>query len=70
MVSFAGSDRELSRQVRVELALIDDGGVHELGLFAQTRVRCWLFLNGRLRGLSYVLAPLARMTNGGGRRQF
>jgi hypothetical protein len=49
-VSFAGSNRELSRQVGVELALIDGGGVHEVGICAQIPVRCWLLLNGRPRG--------------------
>jgi hypothetical protein len=34
-VSFAGSDRELSRQVRVKLTLIGDDCVHEVGLAAQ-----------------------------------
>jgi hypothetical protein len=47
-VSFAGSHRELSRQVGVKLTLIDCDGVHEVGLCAQVSVRCWLFLNGRL----------------------
>jgi hypothetical protein len=47
-VSFAGLHRELSRQVRVKLTLIDYDGVHEVGLCAQVSVRCWLFLNGRL----------------------
>jgi hypothetical protein len=49
-VSFAGSHRELSCQVGVKVALIDYDGVHEVGLCAQICVRCWLFLNGRLRG--------------------
>jgi hypothetical protein len=49
-VSFAGSHRELSRQVDVELALIDYDGVHEVGLRAQIRVRCWLFPNRSLPG--------------------
>jgi hypothetical protein len=49
-VSFAGSHRELARQVGVKLALIDYDGVHEVGLCAQICVRFWFFLNGRLRG--------------------
>jgi hypothetical protein len=49
-VSFAGSHRELSRQVGVKLTLIDYDGVHKVGLCAQICIRCWLFLNGRLRG--------------------
>jgi hypothetical protein len=32
-------------------------------------VRCWLFLNGRLRGGSYVLAPLVHMADGHSRRE-
>jgi hypothetical protein len=69
-VSFAGSYRELSRQVGVKLALIDYDGVHEVGLCAQVCVRCGLFLNGHLRGGSYFLAPLVHMAHGRGRRQF
>jgi hypothetical protein len=37
-VSFAGSDWELSRQVGVELTLIDYNCVHEVGLAAQVRI--------------------------------
>jgi hypothetical protein len=69
-VSFAGSYRELSHQVGVKLALIDYGGVHEVGLCAQVCVRCWLFLSGRLLGGLYVLAPLVHMAHGRIRRQF
>jgi hypothetical protein len=46
--SFAGSHRELSRQVGVELTLIDYDGVNEVGLGAQVCVWCCLFLNWRL----------------------
>jgi hypothetical protein len=49
-VSFAGSHRELSRQVGVKLTLIDYGSVHEVGLCAQICIRCWLFFSWRLRG--------------------
>jgi hypothetical protein len=69
-VYFAGSHRELSRQVRVKLALIDYDGVHEVGICDQVCVRCWLFLNGCLRGGSYVLAPLVHMAHARSRRQF
>jgi hypothetical protein len=69
-VSFAGSHRELSRQVGVKLALIDDNVIHEVGLCAQVCFLCWLFLNWRLRGGSYVLAPLVHMAHGRSRRQF
>jgi hypothetical protein len=62
-VYFAGSHRELSHQVGVKLALIDYDGVHEVGLCAQVCVGCWLFLNGRLRGESYILAPLVHMAH-------
>jgi hypothetical protein len=37
-VSFAGSDRELSRQVGVKVTLIGDDCVHEVGLAAQVRI--------------------------------
>jgi hypothetical protein len=70
LVSFAGSHQDFSRQVRVKLALIDYNGVHKVGLCAQVCVRCWLFLNRRLRGGSYVLAPLVHMDHGHSRRQF
>jgi hypothetical protein len=69
-VSFAGSHRELSRQVGVKLALIDYDGIHEVGLCAQICVRCWLFINWRPRGGSYILAPLVHMAHGRSRRQF
>jgi hypothetical protein len=69
-VSFAGSHRELSRQVGVELTLIDYDGIHEVGLCAQVCIRCLLFLNWRLRGGSYVLSPLINMAHGCSRRQF
>jgi hypothetical protein len=49
-VSFAGSDRELSRQVGVKLTLIGDDCVHEVGLAAQVRIWLLLFLSWRLRG--------------------
>jgi hypothetical protein len=49
-VSLAGSHRELARQVGVKLTLIDYDGVHKVGLCSQICIRCWLFLNGRLRG--------------------
>jgi hypothetical protein len=38
-VAFAGSDRELSRQVGVELTLIDYDCVHKVGLGAQVCIR-------------------------------
>jgi hypothetical protein len=63
-MSFAGSHRELSRQVGVKLALIDYNGTHEVGFCAQVCVWCWLFLNGRLRGRLYILASLAHMAQG------
>jgi hypothetical protein len=44
-VSFAVSYRELSRQVGVELTLIDYDCVHEVGLGAQVCIRWLLFLN-------------------------
>jgi hypothetical protein len=69
-VSFYGPHRELSRQVGVKLTLIDYNGVHEVGLCAQVSVRCWLFLNGRFRGGSYVLASLIHMAHGRSRCQF
>jgi hypothetical protein len=37
-VSFAGSNRELSRQVGVKLTLIGDDCVNEVGLVAQVRI--------------------------------
>jgi hypothetical protein len=49
-VSLAGSDRELSLQVVVELTLIDDYCVHELGIAAQVCIRLFLFLSWRFRG--------------------
>jgi hypothetical protein len=49
-VSFAGSHWEFSRQVGVELTLIDYNCVHEVGLCAQVFVRWLLLLNWRLRG--------------------
>jgi hypothetical protein len=67
-VSFDGLHRELSRQVGVELPLIDYDCVHEVGLGDQVCICCWLFLNWRLRGWSYVLAPLVHMAHGSGRR--
>jgi hypothetical protein len=57
-----------ARQVGVKLALIDYDSIHEVGFCAQFCVRCWLFLNGRLRGGSYVLAPLVHMAHGRSRR--
>jgi hypothetical protein len=52
------------------VTLIDYDCVHEVGLCAQVCVHRWLFLNRRFRGGSYVLAPLAHMVHGSGRRQF
>jgi hypothetical protein len=49
-VSFAGSHRELSGQVGIELTLIDYDCVHEVGLCAQVCIWWLLFLNWRLRG--------------------
>jgi hypothetical protein len=49
-VSFAGSNRELSRQVGVELTLIDYDRVYEVGLGAQIRIRWLVFVVWRLRG--------------------
>jgi hypothetical protein len=49
-VSCAGSYQELSRQVGVKLALVNYDVINKVGLCAQICVRCWLFLNGRLRG--------------------
>jgi hypothetical protein len=69
-VSFDGSHRELSRQVSAKLTLIDYDCIHEVGLCAQVSIRCWLFLNRRLRGGSYVLVPLVHMAHGRSRRQF
>jgi hypothetical protein len=58
-VSLAGSNRELSCQVCVELTLIDYDCIHEVGLGAQVFDR-W----------SYVLAPLVHVAHGSSRRQF
>jgi hypothetical protein len=49
-VSLAGSDRELSCQVGVELTLIHNDCTHEVGLGAQVFVRWLLFLSWCLRG--------------------
>jgi hypothetical protein len=46
-VSFAGSDQELSRQVRVKLSLVDQDGIHEAGFCAQVCVGRWCFRNRR-----------------------
>jgi hypothetical protein len=64
-VSFAGYHRELSRQVGVELILIDDDGIHEVGLCAQVCIGCLLFLNGRLRCGSYVCLFILTMAVAG-----
>jgi hypothetical protein len=50
IVSFAGSNRELFRQVGVELTLIHYNCLHEVGFGAQVCIWCWLFLNWRLQG--------------------
>jgi hypothetical protein len=47
-VSFAGSHRELFRQVGVELTLIHYDCVHEVGLCARVCIRWLLFLKWRL----------------------
>jgi hypothetical protein len=60
----------LSRQVCVELALIDHNGIQELGFRAQVYVRCWLIPKRRFRGGSYVLASLFHVTHGRGRSEF
>jgi hypothetical protein len=49
-VSLAGSDRELSCQVCVELTLIHYDCIHEVGLGAQVFIRWLLFLSWCLRG--------------------
>jgi hypothetical protein len=49
-VSFAGSYRELDRQVGVELTLIDYDCVQEVVIGAQVWIWCWLFLNCQLGG--------------------
>jgi hypothetical protein len=49
-VYFAGSNQELSRQVGVELTLINYDCVHEVGLGAQVCIRWLLFFSWRLLG--------------------
>jgi hypothetical protein len=60
---------EFSRQVRVNLSLINQDGIHEVDFCAQICVRCWLFRNRRFRGGSYVLASLVHVAHGCGRRE-
>jgi hypothetical protein len=50
MYSFSGTDRELSRQIGVELRLIGYDCIQEVILGAQVCVRWLLFLNLCLRG--------------------
>jgi hypothetical protein len=57
-------------KVHVKLSLINQDGIHEVGFCAQVCVQCWLVRNRRFRGGPYVLASLAHIYHGRGRREF